>query len=533
MVRTSSIFALAALLATSAHAQTAGTDAFGNLVTGSRVDASVPTNLFFDISGSAPVLVTGDDLLAGDVPISFAFPFYGTGYSKLTFSTNGFISTDPGNAARRDLPNLTSLPNVPVRGQGARIYVNHDDTEAIVYGAYYAAADNPLQADAFIAQWDACHYNCVPGSDLTVQYNAFLLTDGTVVMAHNLAGPETGSGATVGLQNETFTDGYAYFADTADALLDGDTIVILPPDSSLGDDLTVMAGEYRALAASFLAGGVSEHIGHALAGGDMGGMRVSSKGTSPIPVWLNVGYGTSQTAAGINPLTSTGLHVQAGVDLLGSGDFTGGLGLAVTTGGASTGAASVDATTTAVFAYGGMALGDFTFAGTLTYGATNYSNFSVPFLSGITAEGKGFSGAVSASGQFDFGNGWSATPTITVMAGKEQISDWATAGGALTRPTEDVSFVKAEATSKLWSPTAISGLNARWYVEAGLDYQRTFGATGTGLYTPDYDDTQLSGILGAGLSGSLGNGTPFTARVAATGIGTPGIGVAGSVSFDF
>lgn len=519
------------MTATAAHAQSAGTDAFGNLVTGSRVDSSVPTNLFFDISGSAPVLVTGDDNLRTAFPIGFAFPLYGTDYSELTFSTNSYISTDPVDDPF-DWTNDPTLPTAPSSGGGARIYLHHDDTEAVVYGAFYAAADNPMQTDAFVAQWDACHFSCSPGTDLTIQYNAFLLADGTIVMAHNLAGPETGSGATVGIQNETFTDGYAYFADTADALQDGDTVIILPADSGLSNDLNVMAGEYRALATSFLAGGVSDHVARLQAGDGMGAMNVSSKGASTVPLWLNVGYGASQVAGGVSNLTTTGLHAQVGLDILQAGDFTGGIGLAAMTGGASTGAASVDATSAAIFAYGGMAIGDFTVAGTVAYGATDYSDFSVPFLSGISATGKGFSGALSAKGEFSFANGWTATPTVTVMAGREQLSDWTTAGG-ITRPMDDVSFVKAEATSKFWSPKPIAGLNARWFVEAGVDLQKTFNATGTGLYTPGYDDTQLSGIIGGGLSGVFGNGTPYTARIAATGIGTTGIGVSGSLSFDF
>ena len=62
-------------------------------------------------TGAGP---SGDDVVSGQIPIGFSFPFYGTNYTNLVISTNGFISFDaaPGSGccSGQNIPN-TSAPN--------------------------------------------------------------------------------------------------------------------------------------------------------------------------------------------------------------------------------------------------------------------------------------------------------------------------------------------------------------------------------------------------------------------------------------
>jgi hypothetical protein len=68
-------------------------------------------------SGTPSAGPSGDDVITGDVAIGFPFTFYGTTYTNVRISTNGFMTfdatTDNGCCSGDVLPNSVSLTRGP------------------------------------------------------------------------------------------------------------------------------------------------------------------------------------------------------------------------------------------------------------------------------------------------------------------------------------------------------------------------------------------------------------------------------------
>ncbi|MBA4371351.1 MAG: hypothetical protein C0402_00645, partial [Thermodesulfovibrio sp.] len=82
---------------------------------------STPAYSFTDISGSGGTLLSlGDDALSGAIPLGFSFNFYGTQYSSVHVSSNGFLtfgsSVDTGCCDGRNLNTSFLSPNTLVAG---------------------------------------------------------------------------------------------------------------------------------------------------------------------------------------------------------------------------------------------------------------------------------------------------------------------------------------------------------------------------------------------------------------------------------
>lgn len=524
------------LLSTTAIAGTTGSDAAGNTITGSDINDAVQSDLFFDISGTAPLLAQGDDTSAQSVLLGIVFPFYGNDYTELTLTTNGYLSTSPADRGS-DLSNDGTLPGGLSSGGGARIYPHHDDLEGIVYGAYFAADENPLGTEAFIMQHDACHFNCTPGVDLTVQYNVYLLRDGTIVMAHNLAGPEAGSGATVGIQNEARDDGIAYFINEPGALMDGQTVIVMPENSGLSVDINNVVSETAAVGAAALASSVADHIGGSIGAGLATRDTTLSYSTkehgveSSIQPWVTAGASYSTTDAG-QELETRSLHVHGGADLYTTENAVAGLGLALSVGETTTGPATVETASGAIFLYGGVERFNWDFGATLSYGATMYKNLETPLMSGIDADGERVTASISATGQYDIGNGLGFAPRIAVMAGREQVDDWS-AGGGISRSVEEARFVGAELSGKLSRSMDLWGDGGTGFVLAGADYLKTDGDNELALYSFDYEGERVGGMLGVGYEGEVLDGMALSASLTGTDINKDGYSIRGTLSLKF
>lgn len=195
---------------------TGGPDAFGY----TWMDQSTGScdYQFIDISGSGALVVSGDDVSSG--PISLGgndISFYGSTYTDLVMTSNGYLSTDPTDTGP-DLSNDCPLPVSPSTGGGARIYSVHDDL--VTDTGYYEWIDPcPRPAD----NWDhsggnspGCHVfmydNAIHfGSTATFDLEVILygITNEIVVMVPDGI-DENGSGSTTGIQNEAATDGLTY-----------------------------------------------------------------------------------------------------------------------------------------------------------------------------------------------------------------------------------------------------------------------------------------------------------------------------------
>jgi hypothetical protein len=74
---------------------TGGPDAFGYSYTDSN-EPGGPAYNFEDISATGTPLSLGDDQMSGAIPIGFTFTYYGSGYTDVYVSSNGFLSVLAG-----------------------------------------------------------------------------------------------------------------------------------------------------------------------------------------------------------------------------------------------------------------------------------------------------------------------------------------------------------------------------------------------------------------------------------------------------
>jgi subtilisin family serine protease/sugar lactone lactonase YvrE len=91
-----------------------GPDAFGYHFLDSN-EADGPVFDWHDISSiGTPAGTAGDDGLSPQIPIGFAFPFYGSSFSSLRVCTNGFVSFTSGSASyvNQPLPSLNAPENL-------------------------------------------------------------------------------------------------------------------------------------------------------------------------------------------------------------------------------------------------------------------------------------------------------------------------------------------------------------------------------------------------------------------------------------
>jgi uncharacterized repeat protein (TIGR01451 family) len=178
-----------------------GPDAFGYL----GFDQAEPqcAAQFIDITATGTLVVSGDDEGAPVTLPGPAFNLYGTAYTQLAATTNGYLSTDPTDTGP-DLSNDCPLPASPSTGGGARIYPLHDDLIGEVYFQHFPVCPRPSgwggPEGCYVFQWaNATHFGA-PGAVFTFQAVLYTTSFG-IVFQHGAGNPEAGSGSTTGLQN--------------------------------------------------------------------------------------------------------------------------------------------------------------------------------------------------------------------------------------------------------------------------------------------------------------------------------------------
>ncbi|MEM6497875.1 MAG: autotransporter domain-containing protein [Pseudomonadota bacterium] len=480
-------------------------DTFGNTITGSEVNSHIPTSLFRDISGVAPIIVQDDDEVSAVIPLGFAFPFYGRSFTGLGFTTNGFITSDvTGFGPYVDFNNDASLPTPPSDGGGARIYPHHDDLESVVYAAYFSAAASGFGTEAFIAQWNACHYNCTAGVDLTVQFNVALLRDGTIIMAHKMAGPRQGSSATVGIQNEAATVGVPYSADTANSIVDGMTVVVIPRDSGISDDIQIVATEAAVVSTASFASNIHNHAAPALRD------KPPGKGRN---IWGSVVGARADGGLG-SGLDIRNYGGQFGAAILKFNNAILGISAAYQKADVELGHVNLAAKSGSIAPYIGVNFGSITASATAGYAHVDYSSFDLVFLSDIhTDSGHRIFGSASVTAELDLGL-VKLMPMLAIAAAREQLGEWQ--AGPISRDVEKAQFFKFSATTKatlpLWE-------GAEVYVLGGVERIKTNGDDTIALYARDYDTSRTGGVFGAGLSVTSGN-LNISADADASGLGS-------------
>jgi CSLREA domain-containing protein len=190
---------------------------------------------FVDISGTGTDLTLGDDAVSAMVPVGFSFSHFGTPYTNVWISSNGWLSfSNPGGDS--DPTNNCPLPTILTPNN--LIAAIWDDLDASVAGAAvyqqtFAAGTCPYGTYAgacFVAQWnDVVH----KGSSDDLTFEVVLFDNDELLVQILDAGDELGSGSTTGIENAGGTQGALYACDTPVSLVDNLAIRFSPAD--LGD----------------------------------------------------------------------------------------------------------------------------------------------------------------------------------------------------------------------------------------------------------------------------------------------------------
>jgi hypothetical protein len=173
-----------------------------------------------DISSASPVAQGG---INSAVQLAEPFLFYGEGYSDLTPSSNGYISTATDDLGD-DYTNDTHLPTIPSNGGGGRIYPLHDDLvisdSGGIYYAYFYSSPHPHGAVAggcHVFQWDNV-YLFGGSPDRLFDFEVLLFDNGDILYQYGLSLDPKADSATIGVQNPAATAGTTYAINDPAAL---------------------------------------------------------------------------------------------------------------------------------------------------------------------------------------------------------------------------------------------------------------------------------------------------------------------------
>ncbi len=204
---------------------TGGPDVFGYTFADSAEDSCAFQ--LIDISGSGELIDWGvggpDDNSSGPLTLDAAFNFYGTDFTELNVSTNGYISTDPDDLGTSlgtgDPPSMCPLPAELLSGGGERMYPLLDDlVTATAFTEYFDVCPRPsdrcrAEEDCTIVYWKNTHHfgNLLDTFDVqaTLYHQTF-----DVVFTVGSGNPELGAASTTGVQSAPPTAGPPYPTDT-------------------------------------------------------------------------------------------------------------------------------------------------------------------------------------------------------------------------------------------------------------------------------------------------------------------------------
>ncbi len=172
------------------------------------------------------VLWDGDDTSSNDAgsgigsPVGLGFPvtLYGTTYTQLVPTANGYLSSDPAEAG---LDNSNDcLPAAPDKGGGVRLYAFHDDlsltgaSARVLYQHFEVSPHPDKHGGVSVFSWENARIEGGADAGRSISFQALLFHDGDIYVQYDTFGFSLGAGATVGLQSETATNGLQYICNS-------------------------------------------------------------------------------------------------------------------------------------------------------------------------------------------------------------------------------------------------------------------------------------------------------------------------------
>ncbi|WBB81951.1 S8 family serine peptidase [Micromonospora sp. WMMD882] len=169
------------------------------------------------VPGVQQLDITGDDKTV-PVTLPFRVPLYGKSYREAWVSSNGVLGFGVATTNRLNttIP-TTGTPNLALFPFWDDLYV---ETDSAVYTTAFGSAPRRT----FLVEWRNVSLYADRTQRLT--FSAAISEDGSVVFRYkdvDGGGPQTGTGATIGLENEAGTEGFLYSFNTA-AVADGAAI---------------------------------------------------------------------------------------------------------------------------------------------------------------------------------------------------------------------------------------------------------------------------------------------------------------------
>jgi hypothetical protein len=195
------------------------------LTTNTAYTLSTPTFNFQDISGTGTFISLGDDEVSGAIPLGFSFSFFGTNYTNVYVSSNGFLTVLPaqndGCCSGQPLPNASNPLGV-IAGWW-------EDLNRPQGNIRYQTLGTP-GSQTFITQ-----YTNVPhffdGPQVTFQIKLFEGTNNIEVHYPNAV--SDGGTHSAGIDNPTGTIGNQFYLGTA--ALPANTAVLYTPKLGIGN----------------------------------------------------------------------------------------------------------------------------------------------------------------------------------------------------------------------------------------------------------------------------------------------------------
>ena len=176
-------------------------------VAGYLVDDTIPLN-WQDISGTGTPLVLGDDAVSAALPLGFSFDYYGTVYTSVYASSNGFLTVlagQPNGCCTGGILPSTTTPNGTIAGWW-------EDFNPTLGGTIHYQTLGSAPNRVFIVQYtNIQHFG--GGNAVTLQYKLFETSN--VLEVHYQAAPSDGGTHSAGIENADGTLGIQYYRGTA------------------------------------------------------------------------------------------------------------------------------------------------------------------------------------------------------------------------------------------------------------------------------------------------------------------------------
>jgi hypothetical protein len=174
------------------------------------------------LAAGTTTISLGDEVMSSAVSIGFNFSLYGTSYSQLYISSNGFVEFGASTNASNNqcsLPNTTTPNNI--------IALMWDDLNPGTSGnnvRYKQFTNCPVGVSTqkcFIVEYDNVnHY----GGGVAGTFQLVLFEGGDFLVQFEDSGAELGSGSTTGVENSGGTVGKTYECNTNNSLSDSESV---------------------------------------------------------------------------------------------------------------------------------------------------------------------------------------------------------------------------------------------------------------------------------------------------------------------